>query len=114
MTHCPFKSGKVSSVELSLFTGGERGGPILQVRPHHGGVQANVRGPAHVQGVVLGPATGQPHLYRYRRTLFNTANAEVSYTFRKEIKCSGKTEILHVLVHETTRITVAHDFPIFA
>ena len=28
-----------------------------------------------------------------------------TYTVRKEIKCSGETEILHELVHDTTRIS---------
>ena len=33
-----------------------------------------------------------------------------SYTVRKEIKCSGESEILHELVRDTTRTTVVHAF----
>ena len=31
------------------------------------------------------------------------------YTVRKEIKCSGETEILHELVHDTTRKPDTHE-----
>ncbi len=54
---------------IKRFTGRERGWTIFQVRSHHCGVQADIRGSAHVQGVVLGPAACQPHLHRWVQTV---------------------------------------------